>query len=97
MATYTFAARDTKGQMVESWVEAASRYDALAALRNRGLTATRLEEQGSEAQATAKPKAEKKTRSRMRFGSSRAKVTPNEKAVFCRQLAISVGAGVPLR
>ena len=55
MPSYSYAARDIEGQLIEATLEAASRYDALTILRHRGLTATNLVEDGRKALDDARP------------------------------------------
>jgi type IV pilus assembly protein PilC len=79
--------------MVRAAVEAASRSDALAVLRRRDLTVVDLRPaaEGARAQSASA----RRQGGGLRLPSRRVPTT--EMAVFCRQVAISIGSGVPLR
>lgn len=94
MPAYTYTAKDRNGRQVESFIEANSRYAALAILREDGMTVLAMEETKQPGAGGGRPPPlprEKKTRS---FGG---RVKLAEKAMFCRQMSVSVSAGVPLR
>ena len=93
MARFTYTARDEHGVLVRSAVEAESRHQALATLRTRELTALELQEElaAGGRSATGAPRA------RRWRGLGTTRVTVGQKAAFCRQLSISVNAGVSLR
>lgn len=102
MALYSYIAKTKDGQEVRSTQNAATRLDALEILRKKGLIVVDLfsvEEQSQNApkkiilKDTVTP--EKKPAASFFSGSSKVKMT--ELAVFCRQLAIAVNAGLPLR
>jgi type IV pilus assembly protein PilC len=101
MALFNYIAKNKEGQEIRSTVEAGTRLEALEALRKKGLTVVDLfssvkkttVREAAPADGKAK-KASPKTKTSLSF-SSRVKMT--DLAVFCRQLAISVNAGVPLR
>ena len=93
MPTYEYTARDSRGRIARGVVEAASRLGALTKLQGEHLTATGLTEVGAE---KAGPKIEELApvpKKRSLF----ARVTTSDKAIFCRQLAVSVSSGIPLR
>ena len=94
MPVYAYTAKDGEGKDMHSTVMADSRYEALAMLREQGLTVVDLHE-------TIGPHMEDRpsgsVRRRKGFALSGGRVSVSEKAIFCRQLAISVTAGVPLR
>ncbi|MDF7799992.1 type II secretion system F family protein [Pontiellaceae bacterium B1224] len=101
MAMFSYIAKTNEGQEVRSSLEAGSRLEALETLRKKGLTVVDLfsvEEKNVELKvnraADAQEKKEKAQRKSFSF-SSRVKMT--DLAIFCRQLAISVNAGLPLR
>jgi type IV pilus assembly protein PilC len=91
MPTYHYTARDASGQPVEADLSAATRYDALSALRLRGLTVLDLHSE-DEPHPAVLP-APSATRARR----PAARIRNSEKATFMRQLAIAVNAGMPLR
>jgi len=102
MATFNYIAKNKDGQDIRSTIEAASRLEALEQLRKKGLTVVDLvgAESGKprtivahSGQKTAQKPKKKKTKTSL-FA---AKVKMGDLAIFCRQLAISVTAGVPLR
>lgn len=103
MALYSYIAKTNEGQEVRSSLEAASRLEALGSLRKKGLTVIDLFTAEDTAPVRAptvvenqKAKPEKKQNKGKSFSLS-SKVKMTDLAVFCRQLAISVNAGVPLR
>lgn len=95
MALFFYTGKAEDGKQFEANLDAPSRYEALSVLRDRGITVLKLEEA---AKGAAAPKqkavaAAKELRSRR---MSR-KVSLADRAIFCRQLSVSVSAGVPLR
>jgi type IV pilus assembly protein PilC len=100
MPLFNYIAKNKEGQEIRSTVEAGTRLEALEALRKKGLTVVDLFSSVKKpaaretAPAGKAGKAASKTKTSLSF-SSRVKMT--DLAVFCRQLAISVNAGVPLR
>lgn len=99
MALYSYIARNKEGQEIRSSLDAATRLDALELLRKKGLTVVDLfgveERKPSIEDRSGKPVHPAKKKKSSLSLSSRVKMT--DLAVFCRQLAISVTAGVPLR
>jgi type IV pilus assembly protein PilC len=98
MGMFSYIAKNKEGQEIRSSIEASTRLEALEALRKKGLTVVDLfgiehEKAGAAPKATV-VKPDKKSK-RKSFQS--AKVKMSDLAIFCRQLAISVNAGVPLR
>ncbi len=95
MPFYRYSARDAKGASFKGDVEAQTRYEALSQLNARGLTVVEIEEVGGgfvRAAISARPPAIKVSKG---FRSGRVSLT--EKAIFCRQLSISVSSGISLR
>jgi len=90
MATFTYTAKQDDGEMVRATLRADSRHAALGQLRSRGLIPLSVEESG---------RGRKRTRTRKRGSFTRwgGAISTADRALFCRQLAISVNAGVPLR
>jgi type IV pilus assembly protein PilC len=94
MPVYQYTARNAAGETVKASVTAASRYEALAALYGQGLTVVALEGADDSMLAAAVPARGRLAGGRhLRFGT----VSLTERAVFCRQLAISVSSGISLR
>lgn len=98
MGMFSYIAKNKEGQEIRSSIEAGTRLEALEALRKKGLTVVDLfgieHQKAGAAPKKSAVKPETKTR-RKSFQS--AKVRLGDLAIFCRQLAISVTAGVPLR
>jgi type IV pilus assembly protein PilC len=94
MAAFHYTAKNVQGHMVRDMVSASTREQALASLRATGLTVLDLA-RGEAPKAAAVEPAEAPARVPKRLG--RARVSLSELAIFCRQLAISVGSGMPLR
>lgn len=91
MPTYKYVAKDINGKVVAGDVTASSRFEALSQLHARGLTVTEI---ADDAPGSAGIDDSLKAVRRKYF---MAPITLSDKSVFCRQIAISVGAGVPLR
>jgi type II secretory pathway component PulF len=101
MPTFSYIAKNKDGLDVRSSLDAATRLDALEALRKKGLTVVDLFSVESKPADLAKkksatPKAGPAGKTKNSFSLS-SKVKMTDLAVYCRQLAISVNAGVPLR
>lgn len=95
MPVFHYVARDAQGRAVRSVVEAASRYDALARLKAEGLMVVDLVERNAIAAGAEASRAGRGARaSRV---SLEKRISTSDKAVFCRQLSITVNAGMPLR
>jgi type IV pilus assembly protein PilC len=92
MATYTYTAKDASGKKVTGSLVADSRQEAMSSLHAQNLVPTDL---AGGAQLAARPTHTTKKPGGW-FGGG-GTVSLNQKAVFCRQLAISVNAGVSLR
>ncbi|MEE9369735.1 MAG: type II secretion system F family protein [Pontiella sp.] len=99
MANFSYIAKNNDGQEIRSNLDASSRLEALEILRKKGLTVVDLF-----AVETAKPEmrvqADKKKQSAKKVKKPSIFAAPvklGDLAIFCRQLAISVNAGVPLR
>jgi len=74
-------------------VESATRFDALAMLHAQGLTVVALK--GGEAADLLTTPAEKHGATSAWLSSRQVRLS--DRAVFCRQMAVSVGAGITLR
>ncbi len=98
MGMFSYIAKNKEGQEVRSSVEASTRLEALESLRKKGLTVVDLfgveHEKSGAAPKVREINLGKKTK-RKAFASGKVKM--GDLAIFCRQLAISVNAGVPLR
>lgn len=96
MPLYQYVARDARGEVAESSLSADSRFDALSLLRAQGLTVIELHGAGVDEDWTEGQKSARKRRARaVRWGGT--SISMAERALFCRQIAISVTSGVPLR
>jgi type IV pilus assembly protein PilC len=95
MALYTFTAKDANGRELTASVTAASRYEALGDLRERNLTVLSLTEAAAQQEHAPVPSSLPKNRPLRKVLQGR--VSLSEKATFCRQMAVSVSSGVPLR
>lgn len=93
MTTYRYMARDVSGGSAEGQVEAATKFEALSVLQSRGLTVIRIDGDGGKERASDGRRREGRPFGRIILG----RVSLTEKAMFCRQFAISVASGVPLR
>jgi len=95
MPTYAYTVKTHDGQVIQSVVQAASRQEALAAVQAQAVgVVIRLEERrGFDFVARAAPPPLPGPLPRGRGG----RVRQAELAIFFRQMAISVNAGVPLR
>ena len=97
MPKYNYKAKNASGHTVTAVVDAATRLDALVQLRTTGMTVLDLwtdseptvHPAGPQPAATTPPPIP-----RYRFGAT---IKNTERAVFMRQLSISVGADMPLR
>ncbi len=90
MATFMYTAKQDDGEIVRATLRAESRHAALGQLRGRGLIPLSVEETGRAA-------GRSRRRPRGSFTSWGGGISTADRALFCRQLAISVNAGVPLR
>ncbi len=96
MPVYAYVAKMPDGHEVRDLVTAGSRFAALTDLRDRGCTVLELSEDGLAGNAPAESPAPARRRTFATMPAP-ARVSIGERAMFCRQLAVSVGAGVPLR
>ncbi len=96
MTSFNYVARDSAGQAVRAAIEAADRQDALARLRAMGLVVVDLVAR-DEAPAVQSPGRAAAAKARAPLISFEKGISTSEKAIFCRQLSITVNAGMPLR
>jgi type II secretory pathway component PulF len=94
MPAYTYTAKDREGRQVHDFIEANSRYAALAMLREDGMTVLAMSESAQNVTAGVRPPPLPRAKRTFSVGG---RVKLSEKSMFCRQLSVSVGAGVPLR
>jgi type IV pilus assembly protein PilC len=92
MPTYHYSAKDVTGRMVTGDFSASSRFEALSQLHAKGLTVTDISDDDPRL-----GQREGNSRASLSTGLFSRRITLSEKSVFCRQLSISVEAGVPLR
>lgn len=95
MPTFEYKARDGHGKMTEGIIDAVSKHAALSRLQAADLIPISVTPIGGEPGASVRSKP-----SALKLPSQAAKktrITLTDKAVFCRQLAISVSSGIPLR
>ncbi|MEI6166319.1 MAG: type II secretion system F family protein [bacterium] len=92
MPTYQYTARDVSGKMVAGEISTSTRFEALSQLHARGLVVMEITDHAIQAAVT---NHNTMWTSFKRWSLS--SITLSEKSVFCRQLSISVGSGVPLR
>lgn len=103
MATFNYVAKNKEGKSVRSSIEASSRLEALEFLRKKGLTVVDLTSADAAkprpvvSAASKQKKTPGKKKQKGKTLSLSKKVNMSDLAIFCRQLAISVTAGVPLR
>jgi type IV pilus assembly protein PilC len=90
MPDYRYSAKDNSGREVAGVYSAPSRFAALSQLHDRGLTVTDISDDGVGAGGLELVKVPIKKG--ILFGT----ISMSEKAIFCRQLSISVSAGIPL-
>ena len=104
MSLFNYTAKNRQGEVVRDIIEADSRQQALSRLREMELTVVSLTEidPGLEAglsTQSARPESEGKhpfwKKNLITLHSEKVKL--KDMAVFCRQLAISVNSGLPLR
>ncbi len=91
MPDYRYSARDNSGREVGGVYSAPSRFEALSQLHNRGFTVTDISDEGVGVGGIELVKVAAKK------GKIFGHITMADKAIFCRQLSISVSAGIPLR
>lgn len=110
MILFNYTAKNKDAEVIRDVIEAESRHEALSRLRKQGLTVVSLTARDS-ASAAAAPAPDRasahetavdvekvpfwKKDLKLFFGSGKVKL--KDMAVFCRQLAISVNSGLPLR
>ncbi|MDD5454617.1 MAG: type II secretion system F family protein [Candidatus Ratteibacteria bacterium] len=86
MPKFYYAAKDGSGKKVEGTIESASSYEVVRSLKEKGLTVISVEVTGK-GQGQTKTKQEKAQYGRVKLG---------QLAVFYRQLATMLEAGVPI-
>lgn len=86
MATFAYQAKNASGTTVSGTVSAGNRDEAQANLRRQNLSVMKLSEQ----------KKSKGFDLNSLFGPPKAKVSTEDLAIFTRQMATMIGAGIPL-
>ncbi|MCS7264897.1 MAG: type II secretion system F family protein [Armatimonadetes bacterium] len=90
MPTFAYVARTPQGQLSQGTIDAPDERTAIQQLRQQGLVVTSLRQQGGAARvAAAQPQ-------RMSLGVAISRVKLRDMALFCRQLATLINAGVSL-
>lgn len=92
MPRYTYVSRDSRGNKQTAVAEANSRQELLGSLKSQGLTVVEVKEFLEEGDKKAKGLPTKLPFNRATFGS----VNTGELAVFWRELATMVAAGLPV-
>ena len=94
MTAFQYTAKIREGQTIQAEVEASTRAEALSVLRTEGLTILNLTEEVC-------PPVQTPARSLLKWMRPMVnhprRIPKGVLAVFCRQLSISLNAGVPLR
>lgn len=93
MPVFRYTARDLTGASVTDEIDSGSKHEAMSILQARGLTLVAIEEVGGK----AKKRSDARPAGEIRRFSLLGGVSLTERAMFCRQFAISVVSGVPLR
>jgi type IV pilus assembly protein PilC len=88
MPTFAYVARTAQGQVSRGTIEAPDERSALQQLRQQGLVITSLRRQEAARPAQAGQRAS--------FGAAWGRVKLKDMALFCRQLATLINAGVSL-
>ncbi len=90
MPDFRYTAKDSNGREVSGINPAATRFDALSRLRERGVfvTSIRVDAKDTVSQNVGMGRPTR--------GLFLGRITTLDKAMFCRQLSISVSAGIPL-
>lgn len=98
MPVFNYSARDPRGQTTKGDIEASTKFEALSQLYSRGLTVVEVGEEHGDHLVGVKVGG---TRDLTPVKPAKAwggrKVSLTEKAIFCRQLSISVSSGIALR
>ncbi len=95
MPQFVVKAQDSKNKTVKVTVEAESRVEASRKVKAQGLIPTEIIQQRGKSGAASGAKSKSSLKS-VQIGGPK-KVKPLEVVIFCRQLAIAVSAGLPLR
>lgn len=90
MPDYRYSSKDKNGRDVSGVYSAPSRFEALSQLHDRGLIVTDISDMGVGVGGLEIVKVPVKK------GVIFGHISMAERAIFCRQLAISVSAGIPL-
>ena len=108
MKNFNYTAKDAAGNLIRDGIEASDRQSVLSKLRRKGLTVVSLTEMDALVPEESNAPGEKRKKVRTKRRSKDLTLAPKkdvrvkkvrltDMAVFCRQLSISVGSGLPLR
>jgi type IV pilus assembly protein PilC len=86
MNKYVYKARNSQGKLIEGVIQLRSSREVVAALHDKGLIAISVE--------LVSEKVQKKKKKKTREVARRKKIKPKDIAVFCRQMATMINAGV---
>jgi len=92
---YNFIAKDKNTQTHEGSIEARSRYDAITALKEQGLTVVSVSTDFLKKYRSKQDETPVAVKQKKKLFRSRG-VGVNELSIFCRQLAVSVTSGISL-
>ena len=101
METFTYIAKNEKGDIIRASITAGSRYEAISLLREQALTVIEVT-QGAVPRRSAGKKDDvpllptQQTPSGQKFAKL-SRIKSSDMAMFCRQLSIMINAGMPLR
>ena len=101
MEEFIYLAKNEKGDTIRASINAGSRYEAIAMLREQALTVIELARGAFPSRLAARQEAlrlaQKPPLIAHSLFASLSRVKVSDMAVFCRQLSITINAGVPLR
>jgi len=98
MPKYSYVAMDSRGKESKGTIEVASQNEAIGRVKEMGLFPTRVlaTEKSKPVRRKAQQKPERRNLRSLNISIFRARVKPHVLAVFTRQLATLVEAGMPL-
>ena len=94
MEDFIYVAKNEQGETIRSSVAANSRYEAISLLREQALTVIEVTNGTVGARQNT---GEKRVYSQHKVRAMFSRVRLSDMAMFCRQLSITINAGVPLR
>lgn len=94
---FEYTAKDLKGRTLKSFVEAGTRHEALDVLHGKGMTVMKMDRATGHAMPSMPVNtAPVRTKKEAKREAPTGKIPVAHLSEFCRQLTISVSAGVPL-